>query len=84
VTPLDDAELVDVTGGGPVGATMKFLGRAWPWVDVVTSGWDGYRGYSDARAANKGVGESTGKAAKRFVRSLSMYDLWSPYCGSAY
>ena len=82
--PLDENQLGDVTGGGVVGKVMSFGGKAWPWVDVVTSVWDGGWGYYSAREAGQSRLEATGTAAKTFVRSISMYDVWKNYCGTAY
>jgi len=84
LTSLDEAQLDTVTGGGVVGPVAKVVGKWWGPVDVLTSGYDAYSAYSSARAANKSVPVSVGDGAKMFVRSLSMYDLWKNYCGTAY
>lgn len=81
---LDEAQLDTVTGGGVVSGAAKLVGKWWGPVDVLTSGYDAYSAYSQAREAKKSVPESVGDGAKMFVRSFSMYDIWSQYCGSAY
>jgi hypothetical protein len=83
MTTLDEVSLETVTGGG-AGSVLKLGGKWFGPVDVLTSGWDAYSGYRDARAANKSVKESLGAGAVNFVRSITVYDVWSKYCGEAY
>jgi len=57
---IDENQLDDVNGGGFWGSAGKFLGKlAWP-VTAGFAAYDGYRGYSRARARGAGVGESIG------------------------
>ena len=68
VSTLDHAQLDTVTGGGFWGSAARFAGRAagklaWP-VTAAVAAYDGYQGYSQARARGAGVTESLGAGAQ--------------------
>ncbi len=66
-------DLSTVTGGAGL---AKLAGRAMPVFDVGTSLYDGYTGYSDARAKGETVGQSLWHGTTETIRSFTLYDLW--------
>jgi hypothetical protein len=72
---INGVELDGVTGGNWVGSSARFLGRvagklAWP-VTAGMAAYDGYQGYSRARARGAGVGESLAAGGQNAASGLT-------------
>lgn len=72
---IEGGQLDDVAGGNWVGTGARFLGRAagklaWP-ITAGMAAYDGYQGYSRARARGAGVGESLAAAGQNAASGLT-------------
>ncbi|MFN0253011.1 MAG: hypothetical protein ACKV2T_39425 [Kofleriaceae bacterium] len=74
---LTGADLAAIQGGKAL-PVAKAVTKAIPVLNAISSLYDGYEGYREARRSGKNVAESVGEGAAAVIAGVTYYDVWGP------